>query len=64
METAKRPEVPPKSTAESCKILLSKAAEVGDYEVVKEIFDLLILGRLVDPGPQVVASLLQCKLDR
>lgn len=64
VETGKRPEVPPKNTAESCKILLSKAAEVGGYEVAKEMFELLLLGRLVDPGPQVVAPLLQSKLDR
>ncbi|MPC25966.1 Leucine-rich PPR motif-containing protein, mitochondrial [Portunus trituberculatus] len=64
VETGKRPEVPPKSTAESCKVLLSKAAEVGGYEIAKEMFDLLLLGRLVDPGPQIVAPLLQCKLDR
>lgn len=64
VETGKRPEVPPKNTAESCKNLLGKAAEVGGYEVAKEMFELLLLGRLVDPGPQVVAPLLQSKLDR
>lgn len=64
VETGKTPEVPPKNTAESCKVLLSKAAEVGGYEVAKEMFELLLLARLVDPGPQIVAPLLQCKLDR
>ncbi|KAG0702079.1 Leucine-rich PPR motif-containing protein, mitochondrial [Chionoecetes opilio] len=64
VQAGKRPEVSPKNAAESCKVLLSKAAETGNYGLVKEMLDHLLLGKLVEPGPQVVAPLLQCKLDR
>lgn len=64
VQSCKGPAVSSKSGAESCKILLHKVAETGGYELTKELFDLLLTGRLVEPGPQVVAPLLQCKLER
>lgn len=64
VESHARPDMPPKSAAEGCKALLHRVAETGSYELTKELFDLLLRGRLVDPGPQVVAPLLQCKLER
>lgn len=52
-----------KKIRENCRDLLGAAATTCDYELTKQLFDVLLCGELVEPENFILVPLLQCKLN-